>query len=85
MKIKLDIEVNEKEIRRDPQWLATFLTGYLSSLAGYKVSNVDLVLDNGTLVEKISVSCEDCHELFTSQPHKCIHVGGTGGVDVHFG
>lgn len=52
MKIKLDIEVNEKEIRRDPQWLATFLTGYLSQLAGYKVSNVDLVLDNGTFVEK---------------------------------
>ena len=76
MMIKIDIEVNEKEIRRDPQWLATFLTGYLSQLAGYKVSNVDLVLDNGTIVEKISVSCENCHELFTSERHKCKHIGG---------
>ena len=83
MKIKIDIDVNEKEIRRDPEWLATFLTGYLSQLAGYKVSNVDLVLDNGTFVEKISVSCEDCHELFTHEPHNCIHIGGTGGVNVH--
>ena len=81
MKIKIDIDVNEK--RRDPEWLATFLNGYLSQLAGYKVSNVELVLDNGTIVDKISVSCEDCHELFTHEPHKCIHVGGTGGGNVY--
>ena len=74
MKIKLDIEVNEKEIRRDPQWLATFLTGYLSQLAGYKVSNVDLIDDDGNKVEKISVSCSDCRELLTSEQHKCIHL-----------
>ena len=73
MQIKIDIDFNTKEIRRDPQWLATFLTGYLSSLAGYKVTNVDLVDDDGNKVEKISVSCEDCHELFTSEPHKCMN------------
>ena len=71
MQIKIDIDFDPKWIRRDPKWLATFLTGYLSSLAGYKVTNVDLVDDDGNIVEKISVSCEDCHELFTSEPHKC--------------
>ena len=75
MKIKIDIDFNTKEIRRDPQWLATFLSGYLSQLAGYKVTNVDIVNDNGTKVENISVSCEDCYELFTSEPHKCINIG----------
>ena len=73
MQIKIDIDFKTKEIRRDPQWLATFLTGYLSSLAGYKVTNVDLIDDDGNKVEKISVSCEDCHELFTSELHKCMN------------
>tara|TARA_B100000945_G_scaffold9957_1_gene7937 strand:- start:276 stop:515 length:240 start_codon:yes stop_codon:yes gene_type:complete len=73
MQIKIDIDFDAKWIRRDPNWLATFLTGYLSSLAGYKVTNVDLVDDDGNKVEKISVSCEDCHELFTSEPHKCMN------------
>ena len=75
MQIKIDIDFNTKEIRRDPQWLATFLTGYLSSLAGYKVTNVDLIDDDGNKVEKISVSCEDCGELFDHNPHKCINIG----------
>ena len=73
MQIKIDIDFDTKWIRRDPKWLATFLTGYLSSLAGYKVTNVDLVDDDGNKVEKISVSCEDCHELFTSESHKCMN------------
>ena len=74
MKMKIDIDVNEKEIRRDPEWLATFLSGYLSQLAGYKVTNADLLDDDGNKVEQISVSCEDCHELLTSEPHKCIYL-----------
>ena len=73
MQIKIDIDFNTKEIRRDPQWLATFLTGYLSSLAGYKVTNVDLVDDDGNKVDEISVSCEDCGELFDHNPHKCMN------------
>ena len=73
MQIKIDIDFNTKEIRRDPQWLATFLTGYLSQLAGYKVSNVGLFDDNGNKIDNSSFSCEDCGELFTSEPHKCIH------------
>tara|TARA_B100000945_G_C20106741_1_gene468401 strand:+ start:197 stop:442 length:246 start_codon:yes stop_codon:yes gene_type:complete len=77
MKMKIDIEFDTKWIRRDPKWLATFLTGYLSSLAGYKVTNVDLIDDSGKKVEKISVSCEDCGELFDHNPHKCIHIGDT--------
>jgi len=71
--MKIDIDFDTKWIRRDPKWLATFLTGYLSSLAGYKVTNVDLVDDNGNKVDNISVNCSDCGELFTSEPHKCIH------------
>ena len=43
MKMKIYIDVNEKEIRRDPDWLATFLKGYLSQLAGYKVTDVELI------------------------------------------
>ena len=76
MKMKIDIDVNEKEIRRDPEWLATFLSGYLSQLAGYKVTNVDLLDDDGNKVEQISVSCEDCGKLFDHNPHKCKHIGG---------
>ena len=43
MKMKIYIDVNENEIRRDPDWLATFLKGYLSQLAGYKVTDVELI------------------------------------------
>ena len=73
MQIKIDIDFDTKWIRRDPNWLATFLTGYLSSLAGYKVTNVDLVDDDGNKVDEISVSCEDCGELFDHNPHKCMN------------
>ena len=76
MKMKIDIDVNEKEIRRDPEWLATFLSGYLSQLAGYKVTNADLLDDDGNKVEQISVSCEDCGKLFDHNPHKCKYIGG---------
>ena len=76
MKMKIDIDVNEKEIRRDPEWLATFLSGYLSQLAGYKVTNADLLDDDGNKVEQISVSYEDCGKLFDHNPHKCKHIGG---------
>ena len=43
MKMKIYIDVNEKEIRRAPDWLATFLKGYLSQLTGYKVTDVELI------------------------------------------
>ncbi len=43
MKMKIHINVNENEIRRDPKWLANFLKGYLSQLAGYKVTEVELL------------------------------------------
>ncbi len=76
MKMKIDIDVNEKEIRRNPEWLATFLSGYLSQLAGYKVTNADLLDDDGNKVEQISVSCEDCGKLFDHNQHKCKHIGG---------
>ena len=46
MKMKIYIDVNEKEIRRDPDWLATFLKGYLSQLAGYKVTDVELLKED---------------------------------------
>ncbi len=73
MKMKIHIDFKKKEIRRDPKWLANFLKGYLSQLAGYKVTNVELLDDNGNKIDNNSFSCEDCHELFTSEPHKCIH------------
>ena len=73
MKMKIYIDVNENEIRRDPDWLATFLKGYLSQLAGYKVTDVDLLDDDENKIDNSSFSCSDCHELFTSEPHKCIH------------
>tara|TARA_R100000781_G_scaffold22172_4_gene16510 strand:+ start:7410 stop:7655 length:246 start_codon:yes stop_codon:yes gene_type:complete len=76
LQMKINIDFNTKWIKRDPEWLATFLQGYLSSLRGYTVTNVEIVDDKGTKVENISVSCEDCGELFTHEPHKCIHVGG---------
>ena len=75
MQMKIDIDFNTKWIRRDPEWLAIFLQGYLSSLGGYKVTNVDIVDDNGNKVENISVSCEDCNELFTYEPNKFINIG----------
>jgi len=81
MKMKIDIEFDTKWIRRDPQWLAIFLQGYLSQLGGYKVTNVDILDDKGTKVEKISVSCEDCGELFTHEPHKCIHTRDKQGEE----
>jgi len=52
MKMKIYIDVNEKEIRRDPDWLATFLKGYLSQLAGYKVTDVDLLDDDENKIDK---------------------------------
>ena len=73
MKMKIDIDFDKKWIRRDPQWLATFLTGYLSQLAGYKVTNVDLLDDDGIKIDNSSFSCSDCGELLTHEPHKCIH------------
>ncbi len=75
MQMKIDIDFNTKWIRRDPEWLAIFLQGYLSSLGGYKVTNVDIVDDNGNKVENISVSCEDCGKLFDHNPHKCNYIG----------
>ena len=42
-KLLTPIYLNENEIRRDPDWLATFLKGYLSQLAGYKVTDVELI------------------------------------------
>ena len=81
MKMKIHIDGNEKWIRRDPKWLATFLTGYLSQLRGYKVTNVDIIDDNGNKVDNISVSCEDCGELFTHEPHKCIHTRDKQGEE----
>ena len=76
MKMKIDIDFDKKWIRRDPKWLAAFLQGYLSSLSGYKVTNVDLLDDDGNKIEQISVSCEDCGNLFDHNPHKCKHIGG---------
>ena len=76
MKMKIDIDFDKKWIRRDPKWLATFLQGYLSSLSGYKVTNVDLLDDDGNKIEQISISCEDCGNLFDHNPHKCKHIGG---------
>ena len=43
MKMNIYIDVTENEISRDPDWLATFLKGYLSQLAGYKVADVELI------------------------------------------
>ena len=51
MKMKIYIDVNENEIRRDPDWLATFLKGYLSQLAGYKVTDVDLLDDDENKID----------------------------------
>ena len=76
MKMKIDIDFDKKWIRRDPKWLATFLQGYLSSLSGYKVTNVDLLDDDGNKIEQISVSCEDCGNLLDHNLHKCKHIGG---------
>ena len=73
MKMKIYIDVNENEIRRDPDWLATFLKGYLSQLAGYKVTDVDLLDDDENKIDNSSFSCSDCRELLTSELHKCIH------------
>jgi len=71
MKIKIDIDFDKKWIRRDPEWLATFLKGYLSQLAGYKVTNVELLDDNGNKIDNSSFSCSDCGELLTHEPHHC--------------
>ena len=43
MKIKIHIDVNEKKVSRDPEFVATFLKGYLSHLVGYKVTDVELI------------------------------------------
>ncbi len=74
MKMKIYIDVNENEIRIDPDWLATFLKGYLSQLAGYKVTDVDLLDDDENKIDNSSFSCPDCRELLTHEPHKCIHL-----------
>tara|TARA_B100001996_G_scaffold298642_1_gene239023 strand:- start:145 stop:399 length:255 start_codon:yes stop_codon:yes gene_type:complete len=74
MKMKIDIDFDKKWIRRDPEWLATFLKGYLSQLAGYKVTNVELLDDNGNKIDNSSFSCSDCGELLTHEPHHCIQL-----------
>ena len=74
MKMKIHIDFDKKWIRRDPEWLANFLKGYLSQLAGYKVTNVELLDDNGNKIDNNSFSCSDCAELLTHNPHKCIHL-----------
>ena len=51
MQMKIYIDVNEKGIRRDPKWLSKFLNGYLSQLAGYKVTDVKLYESNGERLE----------------------------------
>ncbi len=46
MKMKIYIDVNEKKVSRDPEFVATFLKGYLSHLVGYKVTDVELIKEH---------------------------------------
>jgi len=46
MKMKIHIDVNEKKVSRDPEFVATFLKGYLSHLVGYKVTDVELIKEH---------------------------------------
>ena len=50
MKMKIHIDVNEKKVSRDPNYVASDLTVYLSRLVGYKVTEVELTKEGYRVV-----------------------------------
>ena len=53
MKMKIHIDVNEKKVSRDPNYVATDLTVYLSRLVGYKVTEVELTKEGYRVVYRV--------------------------------